>query len=641
LGTGHRAFDHDQATIRIGFDSTDSESTSFWLNPLGNTPYECSQHQFNYNAFGNETLPVFMSPMRLYDERAETFSTSKVKDMWEPWGWTIDKAVNAKLPIGFGLDKLSGREDIDMISLNCSSCHTSQITFQGKEFFVAGGPARFDALQFRFSVAGTTMGYHGARRDDIFDEFMEEAVAEVRDLVPDACSVNLFCKNKFKLAFRKAAKAVREFLGLGNIAAKQLGVHSLYQPDATKDFVIGPGRADAFNIGSNSMLFGTLKPSDDLSTRLAPVDTPVGTPSLWNAYKFDMAQWNSSISGSLYRNIIAAVAIKTPVDLNSGKDQFKTPADLVELNKYEQMMAAIEPPAWPETVLGNVDRTLAKQGRSVYQKSCAGCHQPDFTYVGAGSEKKEFWILKKFQPFEIGTDDTILGYNKRTVDVSHLVSGSKVTLRTLEYEDMPLTVNVDGENKTFQSGKIKEGAVVKQVDATKLPLIDFVNFAISNTLARAYEDQEIPEELVKQMKLGLYSTPYDAFFVSQTKFVKAMPLDGILLTAPYLHNDSVPSFRALLTQDTRRPETFWVGSKEYDLENYGLVSVEGKGNTTVIDTLLPGNGRLGHNYGINLVEADKNALIEYLKIHRTECYAASVDGQTEPKDYNKVSCPLY
>jgi hypothetical protein len=97
------------------------------------------------------------------------------------------------------------------------------------------------------------------------------------------------------------------------------------------------------------------------------------------------------------------------------------------------------------------------------------------------------------------------------------------------------------------------------------------------------------------------------------------PLDGIWLRAPYLHNGSVPSLRDLLNAGDQRPKRFYRGYNVYDQKRVGFVSdvAEEKGRKFfVYDTAEPGNSNQGHEgkrYGTELSDADKNALVEYLK----------------------------
>lgn len=95
----------------------------------------------------------------------------------------------------------------------------------------------------------------------------------------------------------------------------------------------------------------------------------------------------------------------------------------------------------------------------------------------------------------------------------------------------------------------------------------------------------------------------------------ALALDGVWLRAPYLHNGSVPALRDLLEPPERRPAVFYRGYDVYDPRNVGFVS-SGEGAQRAgfrFNTATPGNGNAGHTYGTLLSEAEKLALIEYLK----------------------------
>ncbi len=94
------------------------------------------------------------------------------------------------------------------------------------------------------------------------------------------------------------------------------------------------------------------------------------------------------------------------------------------------------------------------------------------------------------------------------------------------------------------------------------------------------------------------------------------PLDGIWLRAPYLHNGSVPTLRALLDPPAERPTTFFRGYDVYDQADVGFVHdepSEGELKFSEYDTALPGNGNGGHEYGLGLSEDDIEALLEYMK----------------------------
>jgi hypothetical protein len=92
-------------------------------------------------------------------------------------------------------------------------------------------------------------------------------------------------------------------------------------------------------------------------------------------------------------------------------------------------------------------------------------------------------------------------------------------------------------------------------------------------------------------------------------------LDGIWLRAPYLHNGSVPTLRDLLKPVDERPQVFYRGYDLYDPVNAGFVSSGYKAEkvATNLDAKQPGNGNEGHLFGVDLSDADKDALVEYLK----------------------------
>jgi mono/diheme cytochrome c family protein len=104
----------------------------------------------------------------------------------------------------------------------------------------------------------------------------------------------------------------------------------------------------------------------------------------------------------------------------------------------------------------------------------------------------------------------------------------------------------------------------------------------------------------------------------------APPLDAVWATAPYLHNDSVPSIAALL--DSSRRPTYWrhrEAPREYDQETLGWrheVLDHGKQGAadatearSIYDTTRHGYGNGGHTFGDALSDAERRALIEYLK----------------------------
>jgi hypothetical protein len=105
-----------------------------------------------------------------------------------------------------------------------------------------------------------------------------------------------------------------------------------------------------------------------------------------------------------------------------------------------------------------------------------------------------------------------------------------------------------------------------------------------------------------------------AAFRTTTGYV-SVPLEGLWLRAPYLHNGSVPSLDDLLQPIDRRPRVFWRGVDVYDPQGVGFVSTgpDAERSGTRFDVSESGNGNAGHTYGTTLDADDKHALVEFLK----------------------------
>jgi len=96
------------------------------------------------------------------------------------------------------------------------------------------------------------------------------------------------------------------------------------------------------------------------------------------------------------------------------------------------------------------------------------------------------------------------------------------------------------------------------------------------------------------------------------------PLDGLWMRAPYLHNGSVPNLREMLEPAARRSASFVRGYDVYDTVNVGFVCTGAAAERAGFrfDVKVRGDGNVGHDgpaYGTDLSDADKKALVEFLK----------------------------
>jgi hypothetical protein len=160
-------------------------------------------------------------------------------------------------------------------------------------------------------------------------------------------------------------------------------------------------------------------------------------------------------------------------------------------------------------------------------------------------------------------------------------------------------------------------------------------------LAEIGTDPERANSWTKQAADSANRTVRRRFKIHRTPMTKpeagyiALQLDGLWLRGPYLHNGSVPTVRALLEPEERRPPTFYRGYDVLDGRNVGFISRRCSGAQPnpagqpsspefqsgcmpvkrgwFYDTSERGNGNRGHRYGVDLSSAQKTALVEYLK----------------------------
>jgi Cytochrome c len=148
-----------------------------------------------------------------------------------------------------------------------------------------------------------------------------------------------------------------------------------------------------------------------------------------------------------------------------------------------------------------------------------------------------------------------------------------------------------------------------------------------------YPNLLIPESIIKTDSLlykSNYSNPQFVNWFNKSWFTSgdhpaqlipfngyiAPPLDGIWITAPYLHNGSVPTLETLL--NTKLRPKYWsrdFDRPQYDYDNPGwkYKREEKALNTSTYNTTLPGYGSYGHDFGDELTDTERKAVIEYLK----------------------------
>lgn len=148
-----------------------------------------------------------------------------------------------------------------------------------------------------------------------------------------------------------------------------------------------------------------------------------------------------------------------------------------------------------------------------------------------------------------------------------------------------------------------------------------------------YPNLLIPEHIIKTDSLlftSNYSSPQFVDWFNKSWFTTgdhpaqlvpyrgyiAPPLDGVWVTAPYLHNGSVPNLEALLNSKER--PAYWQRSftkpdYNYNIPGWNYETKDAPGGTEVYNTTAKGFSNEGHYFGDKLSKKERRAVIEYLK----------------------------
>ncbi|HYJ83876.1 MAG TPA: di-heme-cytochrome C peroxidase [Allosphingosinicella sp.] len=493
------------------------------------------------------------------------------------YGYLPNPANVNRLPVGFMTGETGGRQ---YLAMNCSACHTRQIVVAGTEYRVDGGPALVDfqgLLRDLDSALGIVLA-----TDSAFAAFAAEVLGAG---APPA----------------KVAALKQE------VAAWHLREHTLVTR-ALPPQGWGLGRLDAVSMIFNRLVGMDIGPPPSflIPENIALADAPVRYPFLWNAPKQDRTQWpgfskNGDDLFALTRNlgqVYGVFGIFRPtrkanhVDFLAGNSiQWKS------LGHIEHLVRKIGPPRWPWAL----DAALVAEGKRIYDRptqagGCTECHgkRPGaFRFVPPSST----WATPLC---DVGTDSREYAILKRPVK-SGVYEGAKA----------PVGGAIGATSDTFSLlGVSVIGAIFQQAFGVSL-------FKYGGEAAAVTPKKHKPaaEQLLATYKPA---APEPCGAKNGPIRYESRVMEGIWAAAPYLHNGSVPTLADLLKAPRNRPNKFEVGNR-YDTELIGLARSQAPG-AQVRDTrgcdeedLKSGESRCGHDFGTDLSDSEKKALLEYLK----------------------------
>lgn len=335
------------------------------------------------------------------------------------------------------------------------------------------------------------------------------------------------------------------------------------------DVAYGHGRLDAFGQIFNAIAVEALNMPENIHSPNAPTSYPV----MWDASHLDLVQWNGSAPnkelGPLFQNAITALAVYGTIDI---KKEYLTYSSSIRINHLADIQKAfyqLTAPQWPQEFAGALDEVKLSAGKKLYEQHCVECH----THVNSADKKRKLRAV--LTPVtEVGTDPLMaLNFSQRKVKTGIL----------------------EGERSMVLIGK------KFTAEASSL---DLVTHAAMGTLLN--KPWQTFKTIVREFQSNFSAD------IPTIDSYKARPINGVWASAPYLHNGSVPTIYDLLLPAVQRPPQFYVGNIELDVKKVGHISSEAP-NTSLFDTLLPGNSNAGHEYGTQLSDDERWALVEYIK----------------------------
>ncbi|CAN7635290.1 cytochrome c [Pseudomonas sp. LjRoot277] len=483
------------------------------------------------------------------------------------------------LPVGFARHQNPGSQD-EFLDITCAACHTGELRFNGQAVRIDGGSAQHVLPSSVPTLRGGSFG--------------QALVASLTSTYYNPWKFERFARNvlgqDYDARHQQLRKDVKVSLDTFLKVAWNDTHRGLYPTEE------GPGRTDAFGRIANASFGDAISPAN---YRVA--NAPVDYPQLWDMWTFDWVQWNGSAQQPMARNIGEALGVGATLnffDANGqplkGDARYPSSVRLRDLHLIEQTLQRLKPPAWPEELLGAIDKTQAAKGRELFTENCAGCHVPR----SVQSDGRWVQHLKMLPVEYVGTDP----------GAANNIADHRFDLTALKWDPAELA----------QLDVQLQPTPVESLDLSKLSSAKGLAYITAFVGNQAYREAKIPA--AERPDMDGFGLPIG---VRELRAYKARPLAGVWATAPFLHNGSVPNIYQLLSPQDERATTFYKGTFEYDPRHLGY-RTEAFTNGFMFDTRITGNHNSGHEFragkrgngviGRLLQPEERWALLEYLKV---------------------------
>jgi cytochrome c1 len=301
------------------------------------------------------------------------------------------------LPVGMtvGRSRNASAKGVDMAGFSCAACHAGELTYHGKSVRIDGAPAMIDlqAYQVEFQASlDATMRNPKALLALVIAMDQNRKMADTPSAdsaAPYAGDASLQGADDVK-AVPNADPAFRSISSQAADSAQPPAPQPGF-PDRMKTDIAflkarlahirngkllldgtepGPGRIDAFGAARN-LLF----PKSAMK-----MQSPVSFPFLWDVPDTTQQQvageerwihYDGNTNSILERNIGQALGMGAVFDPTT----YESTLRIGNLHVLEVLTHKLQPPKWPEEVLGPIDQAKAQKGEAIFKEKCEGCHQ--------------------------------------------------------------------------------------------------------------------------------------------------------------------------------------------------------------------------------------------------------------------------
>lgn len=602
----------------VKFDRADPSIVADYRNGLSQQQRESYYHISQ----GSEIVPwILLTAVDV----AEPGSSKPFVENLSRFGFLPDPGRDDGLPVGLTVATNPFTFGMEFVGVNCAACHVGELRYNGKAVRVDGAPNMFN-LQLFYGQAVDALVATTSDRGKLWDaakrlgrqDWQRYSIA-----APFIRPATLVYYGANVLLHRDRLDARLELIDVIDVAKEQRDpVHP----------TSGFGRLDAFD-GTRNFLLTRLRKADadgkfqvnranlvklDAAVKFPPLwsrkaeppqpveayhDQPGRFPAVWGFKDYDWVEWTIDTDTVMERNFTETLGAGATVVLDpkqSGGSMFDSSVPITNMHSLEWLAYYIDPPRWPEAAFGAIKPDLAAAGQAIFNRTCAGCHE----YGNDQRTPAGLIRLRGMRPKDTGTDAiAALRISCPVPDTGAL----SIPPRTFSVDDSQLLKDCAG----VKAGMAFQGASFAKTVQTAVDGIKQKAYAVAGidvAQQRVMEDLDRRKAVTWRDTLIDTKAPYGPY--------AARPLYGIWAAAPFLHNGSVPTLYDLLLPPERRPKKFALGGRQYDPVKLGfVVETSCSQQDCMVDTTRTGDGNGGHLWGTDLSEADRMALLEYLKTY--------------------------